>query len=195
LNSDSKSIPQSRRGPNTGWNQRKKEPNTRYTPVMGLVNLFSITGSRRKNPSSSLNQLHKCSDLDIWWMAMENRGNSSKDSRLEFGHRCFNAGGNRAGQAGAFVCPLTKASSQLVVALSSRGQEEAADILIIETRVAMVLMYRPDSKVTMSDGKMGRKQCSWMVLMELIAERKGSSLDPTLSQRAGTPWFIRTLSC
>jgi hypothetical protein len=49
--------------------------------------------------------------------------------------------------------PLSRDSSQRTAVLSSKGQEEEADILIIETRVVVALMFRTDSRAIISDGK------------------------------------------
>jgi hypothetical protein len=105
LKSNSNSIPQSCRGSPAGWDRVRNKPNTQYSLATGLIKLFDRMGRWQKNHSSPHNQPHKHSYVDVLQTAMENRGNSSRDSRSVLGHQGFNAGGNRVGLAGAFVCP------------------------------------------------------------------------------------------
>jgi hypothetical protein len=90
-------------GSPAGWDRVRNKPNTLYSLATGLIKLFDRMGRRRKNRSSPCNQPHKHSYVDVLRTAMENRGNSSRDTRPVLGHQGFNAGGNRVGQAGAFV--------------------------------------------------------------------------------------------
>jgi hypothetical protein len=53
------STPKSCHGSPMSWDRVRNKPNTRYSPAIGLVNLFTRTGRRQKNPSSPPTQLHK----------------------------------------------------------------------------------------------------------------------------------------
>jgi hypothetical protein len=77
----------------------------KYSPAKGLVKLFNRMSRRQKNPNAARTQPPKCSYVDILWLVMNSRGNSSQENRPGMGHRGHGVGGNRAGQVDAFGRP------------------------------------------------------------------------------------------
>jgi hypothetical protein len=143
---------------------------------------------------------------------MENRGNSSQDSYPGMGHRGFNAGGNRAGQAGVLCDHLSNASLQLMAGPSFRALDEEAGSLISVTCMVMVLTVQIDSKVITRDGKrciltlMGRVSVARkpilvrghspiMALGELRVEGRSTNLTRIQSRGVGKSSLIRILMC